>query len=97
MKRDDFKKIIKLRSCWKIDKRRGNYKLPSGHRLYDYVYELVESQLKVDNLGIDSNGNLHCMSDKYIIIPPFKDYEKSSFQEQIERVDKLVYDIIGRY
>lgn len=33
MKRENFKKIIKLRSCWEIDKRKGNYELPSI-RLY---------------------------------------------------------------
>ena len=28
IKREDFKQIIKLRSFWKIDRRRGNYELP---------------------------------------------------------------------
>ena len=35
MKREDFKKIIKLRSFWKIDKRKGNYKLPNGNTFQD--------------------------------------------------------------
>ena len=30
MKRTDFMKIIKLRSVWKVDRRKGNYKLPNG-------------------------------------------------------------------
>ena len=42
MKREDFKKIIKLRSFWKIDKRKGNYKLPGGDNLSVYVTDLVE-------------------------------------------------------
>lgn len=48
MKRDDFKKIIKLRSIWKIDRRKGNYTLPNGEKLTIYVKNLVESQMKVD-------------------------------------------------
>lgn len=54
MKREDFKKIIKLRSFWKIDKRKGNYELPNGNRLSSYVRELVESQMKLDGLLIRS-------------------------------------------
>lgn len=55
MKRENFKKIIKLRSCWKIDKRKGNYELPSGKHLLDYILDLVESQMKLDGLGIRAN------------------------------------------
>ena len=58
MKREDFKKIIKLRSVWKIDKRKGNYVLPNGEKLSSYVRELVESQMKLDNLLIRNNGDL---------------------------------------
>lgn len=52
MKREDFKKIIKLRSFWKIDKRKGDYKLPSGDKLSKYIRKLVISQMQLDNLLI---------------------------------------------
>ena len=95
MKREDFKKIIKLRSEWKIDRRKGNYKLPSGARLYDYVYKLVVSQLQLDNLGINKDGNLYFMTDKYIIMKPFSDNEQTNISEQYDRIDKLIKEIIG--
>lgn len=36
MLRKDFIKIIRLRSFWKVDKRKGDYRLPSGDRLSSY-------------------------------------------------------------
>ena len=58
MKREDFKKIIKLRSFWKIDKRKGDYKLPSGDKSSKYIRKLVISQMQLDNLLIGENGDL---------------------------------------
>ena len=105
MKREDFKKIIKLRSCWKIDKRKGNYKLPNGNNLSAYVTNLVESQMKLDNLGIRSNGDLCLMSggewntetkefDDYTLMPAFQNNEFCSYYEMETRVRKLVSEII---
>ena len=48
MKREDFKKIIKLRSFWKIDRRKGNYKLPDGSWLSEYVAKLIEQGVTLD-------------------------------------------------
>lgn len=50
MKRNDFKKIIKLRSRWKITGE--NYKLPSGEPVSVYIQKLVESQLEIDHLAV---------------------------------------------
>lgn len=58
MKREDFKKIIKIRSFYKIDRRKGDYKLPSGDKLSVYVRKLVDQQLALDKLFIRENGNL---------------------------------------
>ena len=96
MKREDFIKIIQLRSCWKIDKRKGNYKLPSGDRLDSYVYYLVHTQLTLDSLGISKNGNIYTISnDKKNLFIPFDDDEETNRWEQYERVNKLVFEIIG--
>ena len=106
MKREDFKKIIKLRSFWKIDKRKGNYKLPNGEMLSDYVRSLVESQMKVDALGIRNNGDL-CVSsvggwntetkefDNYTLMPAFQDNEFCSYDEMERRIRSIVREIIG--
>ena len=105
MKREDFKKIIKLRSFWRIDKRKGNYKLPNGKRLSSYITDLVESQMNIDNLGIRSNGDLCLMSggernaetnefDNYTLMPAFQDNEICSYYEMETRIKKLVSEII---
>lgn len=105
MTRENFKKIIKLRSIWKIDKRKGNYKLPSRDYLKDYIRRLVESQMKIDNLGIMENGDLCFMRggewntdtkdfDDYILCPPFLDNEKCSSDRMERRITKLIHEIV---
>ena len=105
MKREDFKKIIKLRSFWKIDKRKGNYKLPNGERLSSYITKLVESQMKLDNLGIRANGDLCEVSgggwnaetkefDDYTLMPEFHDNEVCSYYGMENRIKSIVREII---
>lgn len=105
MKREDFKQIIKFRSVWKIDKRKGDYRLPNGEMLHDYVSDLVESQMKLDNLAIRSNGDL-CFSDggqwntetkqfdDYRLTPAFEDNETCSYDEMEKRIRKIIKDIV---
>lgn len=104
MKRKDFIKIIRLRSCWTISKRKGNYRLPGGQLLSKYIAGLVDSQMYIDELGIDSSGNLSFCSggenldppeyDCICLMPDFKDIEICSYDEMQKRIDKLVRDII---
>ena len=105
MKREDFKKIIKLRSFWKIDKRKGNYKLPNGNNLSAYVTDLVESQMKLDNLGIRSNRYLCLMAcgewntgtkkfDHYTLMPAFENNEVCSYDEMEKRINRLVHELL---
>lgn len=105
MKRENFKKIIKLRSCWKIDKRRGNYELPNGKRLSDYLESIVESQMKIDCLGIRSNGDLCCMSggdwntetkefDNYTLMPAFQENEVCSYDDMEKRINRLIHELL---
>lgn len=95
MTRDNFIQIIKLRSEWKIDKRRGNYELPNGTHLRDYVLRLVESQLELDNLGIRANGDL-CFYDKVNsrLMPKFEDNEPCTEEEIQQRIKKLIIEIV---
>jgi hypothetical protein len=105
MKRDDFKKIIKLRSIWKIDRRKGNYTLPNGEKLTIYVKKLVESQMKIDNLLIASNGDLYFGTggewdsgrkefDDFTICPPFSENEICTFDEMESRINRIVNEIV---
>lgn len=99
-------KIIRLRSVWKVDKRRGNYKLPNGERLSRYITDLVESQMKIDNLGIRENGNLcFCTGgnwnteakgfDDYTLMPEFEKNETCTYDGMERRIKNLVSEIIG--
>ena len=94
MTRKELATIIKARSIWKIDRRRGDYKLPSGNRLSEYVYDLVESQLALDNLGILANGNMAFLNNK-ILMPAFKPNEETTEIEQEERIKNFVDELIG--
>ena len=105
MKREDFIEIIKLRSVWKIDRRKGNYKLPNGERLSRYVTYLVESQMKIDNLGIRQNGNLcSCVGgnwnkethdfDEYTLMPDYENNETCTYDDMEIRIKSIVNDII---
>lgn len=106
MKRANFIKTIRLRSFWKIDKRRGNYALPNGKKLSWYVSNLVESQLAADKLGVGSDGNLYPAYggkwndvekkfDDYTLIIPFKSDEKCTFEAQERRINNLISEIVG--
>lgn len=105
MKRANFKQIIKLRSFWKIDKRKGNYKLPNGDLLSDYVEALVIGQMQLDNIYIRENGDLcdgiegkwnadNKEFDDYTLMPAFEKTEYCAFDEMQRRIQKLVSEII---
>ena len=101
MKRNDFIGIIKLRSFWSIDKRKGNYELPSGGKLSAYVRSLVDGQLELDKLAITDDGNLCpafliCSNGKseYLLMHPFGNNESCSWSEQERRIERLVLEII---
>lgn len=105
MKRKDFMKIITLRSFWKVDKRKGNYKLPNGERLSSYIMGLVKSQMQLDKLAIKEDGNLcyyfggerNTETKKignFILMPDFAKSEECTFEEMEKRIEKLVFEII---
>lgn len=105
MKRSDFIKIIKLRSCWKIDRRKGNYTLPTGERLSSYIDDLVRGQMELDRItGITSNGELAACAVSgldeaglpiYTIMPAFQENEIVSFDEMERRIKKIINEIIN--
>ena len=97
MKREDFKKIIKLRSIWKIDKRKGNYKLPNGEYLATYIKNLVESQMKLDKLGVMACGDWNTQTkefNNYTLMPAFEDNESCSYDEMEKRINRLAHELL---
>lgn len=97
MTREDFQKIIKLRSGWNIDKRKGDYKLPSGEYLSSYLEDLVKSQMKIDNLLINNNGDLcfgNIQNDICYVHTPFSDIEFCTVFEMENRIDRIIKDML---
>lgn len=103
MKREDFKQIIKLRSVWKINKRKGNYELPNGEHLRTYIEKLVCEQMKLDHLMVRENGDLCSYLggdwkngdfEDYILTPSFQDNEICDYDEMEKRIRRLALEII---
>ena len=109
MTRKDFIKIIRLRSSWKIDKKRGNYTLPDGSRLSSYINQLIMGQLMIDSIAPSENGDLNpchnidpskalekdiCGLPIYHIVVPFGNDETCDFDEMERRIKKLVNSVI---
>lgn len=104
MKRNDFKKIIKLRSQWEF--KGDNYTLPSGEPISTYVQKLVESQLEIDHLAVLKNGDLAFSTggewndrakefEDYKLMPDYKENETCDFYEMEKRIKALVYEIVS--
>lgn len=103
MKREDFKKIIKLRSQWKITGE--NYTLPSNEQISTYVQGLVESQLELDRLAVLNNGDLAFSTggnwndkekkfEDYKLMPDYKENETCDFYEMEKRIKTLTCEIV---
>lgn len=105
MKRNEFKKIIKIRSEWEFIG--DNYKLPSGEPISVYLRKLVESQMNIDSLAILKNGDLSFATggkrnditkafESYVLMPAFQENETCEFDEMEKRIDALVYELVQK-
>ena len=94
MKRNEFKRIIKIMSFWRVDRRRGNYRLPSGDKLSDYLLGEVLRFLDRNNLAIDSRGDVHEVISGAIFVP-FADSEELNEEQQEARARAIVREMIG--
>ena len=108
MTKEDFKKVIKIMSHWRIDKRRGNYKLPSKERLSVYLESLINKFLVNNGLALDKNLNARDVfqsdEERYLefyqkkeikIFIPFGEDEISNYMEQDKRINMLIRELIG--
>lgn len=81
MSKKNFISIVKNASCWKIDKKRGDYIIPNGLMLTDYLCFLIQEILEKYNLIIRESGRI----GKGI---------KNSL-EQALRAKMMAYEIVG--
>lgn len=94
MTRQDFKKVIKLMSMWTIDKRKGNYRLPSGTPIKTYLFDLVDEFLTNNKMEIAKNGNVYKTFQNTIYIPFGEDEEMPTSDEHDKRIRMMVNDLI---
>ena len=103
MTRANFIKIIKIRSIYQTGE--GNYRLPNGVKLSEYITELVEGQLDLDKLVISENGDLYPgwggewndetkSFDDYTVFVPFGQDETCGYDRYQFRIRDLVDEII---
>lgn len=92
MKRDDFKKIIKIFSFWRIDKRKGDYRLPNGKYLSDYLKKLAAKLLEQNQLAIRADGNIGEIVGEKIFIP-FGEDEDILPEQQEKAIKNLIKEM----
>lgn len=96
MKRTEFKTVIKAISDWKIDKRKGNYRLPSGRLLSDYLEEIGEDFLKAFNKAISIDGDIYdYIPESETIFRPFLENEKTCQDEQRKRLKAVICEMLN--
>lgn len=95
IKRENFKKIIKMMSDWEIDRRRGNYRFPNGGYLFQYLENFITDFLKNNSLALDKSGDVRCtmeLGGKLMIFRAFGEDEK--IESQDERIKILIREMI---
>lgn len=95
MKKETFRQVVKAFSFWKIDRRKGNYTLPSGLRLSDYLEDLTSELLKNNRLAFRKNGDIGELVGKNEIFVPFAEDERTSEAEQQKAIKLFVYDLLN--
>lgn len=96
MKRKEFKTVIKAISDWKIDKRKGNYRLTNGRFLSDYLEEVGEDFLKAFRKAISIDGDIYdYIPQTATIYRPFLDNEKTCEDEQRKRLQVVIFEMLN--
>ena len=96
MKRKELKTVIKAISEWKIDKRKGDYRLPNGRFLSDYLEEIGEDFLKAFNKAISIDGDIYdYIPETSAIFRPFLDNERTCQDEQRKRLQAVIFEMLN--
>jgi hypothetical protein len=97
MKREEFKQVVKAFSFWRIDKRKGNYRLPSGARLSFYLEELTSDLCNNNKIAFAKNGNVYAVlkqGNDDIIFIPFAEDENFNNAEQEKRIKSFAWELL---
>jgi hypothetical protein len=80
-------------------------KVIMNYQALDYILDLVESQMKLDGLGIRANGDLCFASggnwnvkanefNDYVLMPDFESNEVCSYDEMEQRISCLIRELL---
>ena len=96
MNKKELKTVIKAISDWKVDKRKGNYRLPNGRFLSDYLEEIGEDFLKAFSKAISINGDIYDYNPQTAtILRPFLDNEQTCQAEQRKRLKAIIFEMLN--
>lgn len=93
MKRSELKQVIEIFSFWSIDKRKGDYKLPSGVRISDYLERLTSELLRRNSLAIRADGSVGELIDGKIF-KPFGNDEMTTPEQQEKAIHALIMEML---
>lgn len=63
IKREDFKKLIKILSAYPVDKRKGDYKVNYlGYKISIYLFDIIKDFLNNYRLSIAVDGDIRHIS-----------------------------------
>lgn len=95
MKKNAFEQVVKAFSIWRVDRRKGNYTLPNGKRMADYLEELTGELLKTNRLAFRKNGDVGELIGENEIFTPCAEDERTTDAEQEKALKKFVYDLLN--
>lgn len=98
IKRNDFTKIVKMLSFWKIDRRKGNYELVGGKKLKDYLFDLVQGFCLDNSLAFGDDGHLHYAEREKASVKMFYFWmpkvEETTSYEQVIRIERFISEML---
>lgn len=97
IKRENMERIIRIRSHFKIDRRKGNCTLPNGEKLTDHVFNLLDQQMRLDSLAIDQHGDFRFSTRNGMDyeVGVFNSIEHVAFAEMESRINNFVREVVG--
>ena len=104
IKREDFKKLIKIISAYPVDKRKGDYKVNYlGYKISIYLFDIIQDFLSNYKMVIAVDGHIRHISyvdaigHYHVIITPFDEnpthdsFTKTGLER---RIDVLVDEML---
>ena len=98
MTRNEMKQILRIRSVWDFKRRRGDYRLPSGDRLSDYLLGLLREQMDLDDLVLTEDGGFYAgvyMGDFWKVFVPFQKDTTISLDREDVLLRGFIHELIS--